>query len=547
MRDIKEFPQGESPLYDICIIGTGPAGIVVCAELLSANLRICMLESGDLQKTVRGNQLRTVVSAGIAIKEYSRERLIGGTSATWAGLSAPLDEIDMSHRSFLKVPGWPISRNELVPYWEQAALRYRFPTQHTYVEFASVKQSDAFQPSWQQLHEKIFLAAAKPQRFGTEYRHILNHKDVEVLYNATVVGLEGKGAEVTHAKVFSSTQDIYHIRARAFVVATGGIENARLLLASANICNKGLGNEHDQVGRYFLNHPKNNYGVIALTQAVSDVPYFFGCLRNGYAGYAGLRINEEIQHRLGLMNSYVRFEPLFPWSGRQGVEVVIFLVKNMQGLLHSWMRMKRGTVAIRSYAETGDDSALQNNEKSMRDWFRLAFFVIKDFPAVMWYCYYRIFSHKAPPIKKIQLRNFMEMEPDPDNRVTLSEKIDIHGQRIPHVSHVPTERDRTSVIALHDYIAKELTLSGIGRLESDLVNEKSWPIDQDASHHLGTTRMGDDPRTSVVDRNLKLHAIKNVYCAGGSVFSTGGCANPTFTICALSIRLAEHLKKILSE
>jgi choline dehydrogenase-like flavoprotein len=87
-----------------------------------------------------------------------------------------------------------------------------------------------------------------------------------------------------------------------------------------------------------------------------------------------------------------------------------------------------------------------------------------------------------------------------------------------------------------------LPRAGFGRLESDLARADPWPIAQDASHHMGTTRMGRDPASSVVDAQGRVHSLANLYLAGASVFPTSGSANPTFTIVALSIRLAEHLR-----
>jgi len=142
----------------------------------------------------------------------------------------------------------------------------------------------------------------------------------------------------------------------------------------------------------------------------------------------------------------------------------------------------------------------------------------------------------------VRLRNFMEMEPDPDNRVTLSENVDLYGQALPAVHHECTETDRRSLLTLHEHLVQEFPRVGIGTLETTLDQEQPWPINLDASHHMGTTRMGSDPATSVVRPDLRLHDVENVYLAGASVFPTSGSANPTFTIVALSIRLAEHLR-----
>ncbi|MEM7519306.1 MAG: GMC family oxidoreductase, partial [Planctomycetota bacterium] len=179
------------------------------------------------------------------------------------------------------------------------------------------------------------------------------------------------------------------------------------------------------------------------------------------------------------------------------------------------------------------------------EWAKLPFVVLFDLPRVMRYAYFRL-SKAKPKIHRARIRNFMEMEPHPGNRVTLSEEKDEHGTRLAFAEHSCTERDRRSMVAIHEALAEDLKRTGLGELEGPLSGDpQPWPIDQDASHHMGTTRMGRDPKTSVVDENLRLHKCQNVWLAGGSVFPSSGCANPTFTLVALSIRLARHLRKEL--
>ena len=552
MPDLNEISEIKSEPYDICIIGTGPAGIVLCSELADTGLRICVLESGGLRKDSHNDDLRKVISEGINVKDYSRERILGGASTTWSGLSSTLDPIDMGDRSFLKIPGWPISRDELMPYWEKAVERYRFPKLSAFEKFYDLRNKGQLQPRWKNISEKVFLAASKPQRFGKEFGSVFEKKNVTLFYNATVLRLEGMntggGKKVNEAIVVSSGGQKHSIKSGFFVLATGGIENARLLLNSTNLCKNGLGNEHDQVGRYFMNHPKNSYGEIKLKKPLrDDVPYFFGCLKDGYAGFAGLRLNEETQLNLGVLNSYIRLEPVFPWSRNPGVGGAVFLAKKAESLLNKWKSSKLGEIVpLRDYSETGDDNQLQDEKSDLTGFLKACFAVLFHMPSVMQYAYARFVIKKKPAIKKIGIRNFMEMEPNFENRITLSNKRDVNGEFIPIVSHRPSDLDRRSLITLYDILSGELDKNDIGKLKSGLEAETEWPINQDASHHLGATRMGDNPATSVVNRDLCLHGAENVYCIGGSVFPTSGCANPTFTICALSIRLADHFKRILA-
>ncbi|MHC4942550.1 MAG: GMC oxidoreductase [Planctomycetota bacterium] len=548
IKDLNETKLAELPAYDVCIVGSGPSGTTVANELRGSGLKVCVLESGRLKPTKHGDRLREVRSEGIHIKEYSRERVLGGASTTWSGLSSPLDPIDMKPRSFVQHSGWPVKREDLLPFYEKAAARYRFPPLKLFDSnhFGALRQKGDIQPSWKQVEEKIFLAAAEPQNFGREFKHIFEGEEIDLYLDATLIRLEGEVGKdrIIAAEVTTRSGRTFRLRAGTFVLATGGIENARILLNSRAMCSEGLGNEHDQVGRYFMNHPKNYYGIIRLKEPVKNLPYYFGCLHEGFAGYAGLKLEESLQEEKSCLNSYVRFEPLFPWSDNQGVEAFVMIAKQCRGLLRSWRKSKGGkVVSLRDYSETGDDTALQNERKSFMEWLGLFFKIFFNFPQVLRYLYYRLFEKANLRIKNIRLRNFIEMEPHPENRVVLGTEKDFFGQPVPVARHDCMDRDRQSLIALHDLLAREVSRSGLGELSSDLREEDPWPIDLDASHHMGTTRMGDDPRFSVVNADLRLHSVENVFLAGGSVFPTSGCANPTFTMVALSIRLAEHLKE----
>lgn len=539
--------------YDVCIVGSGPAGMTVANELADTGLRICILESGQLRFTKHGDTLRTVTSEGIPIKSYSRERVLGGASTTWSGLASPLDPIDFEPRPFLRYSGWPIARDTLLPYYERAVTGYGFPPLELFEPegFGSIKAHDDRRFCWTALEEKTFLAAIKPQNFGQLWQHIFERSNMDLYLDATLIQLESevpaaedsKALRIARGVVRTSTGDTVVVEATIFVVATGGIENARILLNSRDLCPHGLGNEHDQVGRYFMNHPKDPHGLIRLTQPLRELPYYFGCLYQGYAGYGGLRLHETVQQEKACLNAYVRFEPLFPWSDNRGVEALIFFVKHSKFFLNKWKaRAQEKIVSVRDYAETGDDTPLQNDRKSALDWIMLVVALLVHFPMVVRYVFARLRAGAHPLIHVIRLRNFMEMEPDPDNRVMLGDAKDVYGQPIPIVRHQTTDVDRQSLIVLHRTLAEEMRQNGLGELVSALEDSTPWPITYDASHHMGTTRMGTDRRTSVVNPDCRLHSVDNVYIVGSSVFPTSGCANPTFTIVALAIRLADHLR-----
>ena len=558
IHDLDKEPLQAEAHYDVCIVGSGPAGGTLARELAGSGLAVCVLESGKRKRSEHGDRLRHVLSEGIRIKEYSRERCLGGASTTWAGLSAPLDDIDLGSRPWLRHSGWPLDAADLAPWYAQAAERYRFGDASLYGPegFAALKREGDLRPEWEELDEKVFLACAEPQNFGKEWTDTYAGEGVDLYLDATVVRLESAGEPLraTAVEVASSGGARAKLRARAFVLATGGIENARLLLCADGTQAAGLGNGHDQLGRYLMNHPKNYRGILRLARPLEELPYYFGCMAHGFAGYAGLRLREERQRELGLLNSYVRFEPLFPWSDNDGVESLVLLVKHSAFFFRRWKeKQKDEVVDLRDYSETGDDSDFQNQRKSALEWARVALNVPLHAPSVAQYAYYRLRKGVKPKVRRVRLRNFLEMEPDPDNRVRLSEERDPFGVRVPIVSHRCTELDKRSLVALHRALKQELPRTGFGELETDLDDEAllgaqtPWPIDQDASHHMGSTRMGASPSTAVVDPELRVHGVQNVWCAGASVFPTSGCANPTMTIVALSIRLARELERRLPE
>lgn len=547
--DTKSLSDFSSPNYDVCIIGSGPAGLSVAGELcrLLPNIKICVLESGLVAPSSFADALREVDSKGIRIKLYSRERVVGGASSTWAGLSSPYDQIDFEERKWMRRSGWPISREELLPYYGRAAKSFRFPSVEWFTDghWDEVKKAGDLEPRWQALEEKLFVASAEPQHFGKEYRGCLEPAGRDLFIDATVVGLEGE-SEKSHVKsvlVRTSQGRELRIRARFFVLATGGIENARLLLVSRFACPEGLGNENDQVGRCLMNHPKDHYGIIKLQRPLKKLPAFFGFLHQGFAGYLGLRLPEEVQRREKLLNSYIRFEPIYIWSDNPGVESLVFYTKKMNVIMRGFRRMKKGKIiALRDYSETGDDSDLQNGRKTMADHMRMVGYIGLHLPAVAKYLFHRLQDRRDPRIRAIRVRNFMEMEPNPENRVELSDRKDALGILIPSVRHRASELDKRSISYVHQCLAQDVSRIGLGRLEPTLSpNLEPWPINLDASHHMGTTRMGDDPASSVVDRHCRVHSSDNLFIAGASVFPTSGNANPTYTIVALAVRLADHL------
>lgn len=468
---IRKLPIGKH-VYDICIIGAGPAGMTIAAELAHSGKKICVLESGGQKRTVFANALKEVVSEALPIRPDSRERVVGGSSSTWGGLSALLDAIDFSPRPWNE--GWPIKRHDLDPYLA-AAEKYRFPSPEA---FDPASYPSGGWPSLKNLEDKIFVAIRPQYHFGV-LKSIFERDCVDLYIETTVTELGTSGENVSHAVCKSPDGGVAIIQAGLFVLAAGGIENPRILL------NSRLGNEYDQVGRYFMNHPKGYAGFLRLSHPLLAKNYYLPRNINGFTVYAGLRLSEAFQRERGLLNGCMQLEP-------------------NAGLFQ-----------------------------------RYVFAIWRRLPDLC----ERMLVIMRP--RTLRVRWFAEMESRPENRVILGQKRDSLGSPIPIVRYELGERDRATITALHAQLKENVERLKLGKL-SGTAEEAIESVRNDASHHLGGTRMGLDSRNSVVDPDCKVHTVSNLYVAGGSVFPTSGCANPTMTIVALAIRLAEHIRQMFS-
>ena len=213
--------MGELPDYDVCIIGSGPAGLTVANELSSSRLKICVLESGDLRRSSFADEFREVDYQGIKIRNDSRERVFGGTSSTWAGLSSVLEPADLEKKDYISYSGWPISYKELSKYYAKASEIYNFPPLSFYDKdgIKAIKKVGRLSFGSKNIEEKIFVAKSEPQRFAEMFINLFQSDEVDLYLNSTALYFEeDKNSEyVNKVRIFSSEAPDLYLKARVFV------------------------------------------------------------------------------------------------------------------------------------------------------------------------------------------------------------------------------------------------------------------------------------------------------------------------------------------
>jgi len=333
---------------------------------------------------------------------------------------------------------------------------------------------------------------------------------------------------VTRAQVATLTGRKMDVKARTFILATGGIENARLLLASNKVAPAGLGNGNDLVGRFFMDHPRLFSGNIKFAREwsrnkLSDVKYHYQnaavaahgtCIAHQFA------LTEEAMKEEGILNARVWFCSVFPGEGSEGAQA---LFRYKQALL----------------------------KKEQADWSptRDMLTMLMNPLDTLGYGYTRLFQPRWL-IRGVKFQIIVEPEPNPNSRVMLSpnqkDRLGMNRVRVDWrlTSKVQRTFDRTLAI-----LADDMRQSGVAEVALDEpIEGRKWPSDLEGTwHHMGTTRMHDSPKQGVVDRNCLVHGMSNLYVAGSSVFPTSGANFPTITLAALAFRLSEHVVKELRE
>jgi choline dehydrogenase-like flavoprotein len=493
--DARTLAEGSTLEADICIAGGGAAGMTIALDLLSSGLSVVLLESGGSQREVETQVLSDGKMIGIDTWDLRRMRIraLGGTTGHWSGWCRPLMPQDFEARDYVPYSGWPVKYADLVPYFRRACQTLEIGE----FEWDSGARANATGRPLLPVGSAIdhrYYQMSPPTRFARVYGPVLERADnVRVLMFANVTDIRLDAQRVSVESLACSTLEgtTFHVHAGEYVLALGGVENARVLLASRSQQREGVANGHDVVGRYFMEHP-HYYGSVGVVHpAMLDLTFY----RRAPSDFrradgtpvdilGALALAAAVSRREKLLNFSATFQG--PGAGRPGQEKAdstILPASTVQTLL------------------TRGNGAFGATQLSVRS----------------------------------------EQSPYRESRITLLDETDALG--MPRVAldwRIAAEDDvqmRRAMVLL----GRELAAAGLARLWIPGDSSRFVWRQDPGGHHMGATRMGKDPAVSVVDATCRTHEVRNLYIAGASVFTTGGDSNPTLTIVALAHRIADKL------
>ncbi|WP_343227295.1 GMC family oxidoreductase [Pseudoxanthomonas sp. PXM01] len=532
---------------DVCIVGAGPAGIALARSWLNTPVNVCLVEGGGHRPESLSQSLYEGAAVGDGRFDPVRSRLraLGGSTHVWGGGCIPLSNGDLSRRTWVPNSGWPLAYEALQPFYERA--RETFGIGHHALADGSFLQQDGQETHAvvsDLLEHRTFVRS--PVFFGEAFRdELAQARNVTLLLHANVTSLDA-GPEATHVEsltIRSLSGQTTRLVARQYVLACGGIENARLLLLSNDVAPEGLGNRHGLVGRYFMDHPTCRLGTLqgGVPERVTR-PYDRTGGRGPTPSYPELCLSDAARAHYGLLNARVRpfaVEGAVPAGVRALRELRRAFRKpthdeamTLDGQLESAQPAVDASRTDRSITALGKAVATAglHSGQVARAWYRK--------------------RHGKLPVaaERVDVVGYFEQAPNPDSRIRLGDERDALGQRKVVVDWRLTDLDWHTYRMSATIFGSELAKASAGRFTPD-----AWLADDARSdapihgtaHHMGTTRMASSAREGVVDLDARVHGVANLHVAGSSVFPTGGWAFPTFTIVAMSLRLAEHLHVLL--
>ena len=546
------MPEEGALVADVVVVGAGAAGITLALELADTGLEVVLVEAGGEGYSAEGQdhyRATSVEPASHAPAQMYRRRNLGGTTALWGGRCIPFDPIDFEARPWMPHSGWPISYDEVARHYPRA-LHWCDAGQAHFDATAGLPGATAPMVDGATQVDLVLDRLERfspPVHFGLRYRaRLAAAPHLRVLLNAPVQQVLCQAGGTAAAGVELRVGAVrLRVAAPRVVLAAGGIETARLLLASDRDCPSGLGNGHDLVGRFYQCHLEGEIGRIRFTARPDLVRAGYALSSDGVYCRRYVWLSPQAQRRDALAGLVVRpnHANIVNPDHRNAVLSAMYLVKHLivpeyarkLTALEEQALAQRRNASLRFHAEHLRNVLLgaPGLAAFAAMWARKRVFARRKLPSV--------FLHDPRGVYPLEVN--AEQEPHPDSRITLANETDALGQRRVRIDWRTTTADHERLARGLRVLQAAFAAHGGARLEFDGID-----LDQAAArripvggHHIGTARMGASPATGVCDVNGELFGTRGVYIAGAAAFPTSGFANPTLTLIALSVRLAYHL------
>ena len=533
--DARQVSNGAVVEADIAIVGAGAAGISLALELTGSGFTVCLLESGGMEFAWPSQSLYSGLNVGLPYfaLDVCQLRYLGGSTNAWGGWCRPLNPIDFEARPWVEQSGWPFAASELTPFYRRAheicqVASDDYDPAHAVAELRHPRAK--LLPFHPARLETTVYRFSPPTRFGQVYREALRRADdLRCYLNANVLSIktDASARTVTRLAVGTLSGVRFEVAARHYVLAAGGIENARLLLLSNDVVPNGLGNQHDLVGRFFMEHPHTKRELIIPMRRLASGLY--GEMFHGRAIMARISLPEALQRQERLLNYSANL-------------LTVYFGQNSEG----WLALRKAVLSLSRSRRSDPFVRLPPyGRKGLSR--REIFDMVRQFDRTVSAGLLRLLQPNRF-ISGFVLESKPEQAPNPNSRVTLDDARDAFGLRRVKVDWRMLPIDRRTAVRGEEIVDAELRRLGIGSVAPLPPAEiENWPDNLEGGwHQLGTTRMHADAKHGVVDANARVHGMSNLFVAGGSVFPTCGSAPPTLTIVALALRLAIHLKRCVS-
>ena len=545
LLDMAGLEDGQRLEADLCIIGAGAAGISLALQFIDQGLDVLLVESGgqryeeDVQRMYAGSVANPKLHAPV---DRFRRRQFGGSTVLWGGRCMPFDPIDFEQRSYVPHSGWPLTYDDLLPFYREAN---RICEAGAFAYTIGEAFDRPMKPMIEGFESTTFSTDhlerfSKPTNFAACYGDALAAANVRVLLHATATqfSFDDTGKTINEVRVRNLEGKTATVKARAFALATGGLEVPRLLLANRDVHANGIGNQNGLVGKYYMCHIGGTLGRIKINRN-SAVWHDYDVADDATYCRRRFALEPEPQRQNEIGNFVARLH--HPDIADPEHQAAILSLVYLGSLLLPWEYRTRaaGSVTLRQYGHHVLNVVSEPIAAT-----RFAFKMLTG----------RFLASRKIPSLVVPLKSNLfsldflaEQMPNPDSRITLGNDTDALG--LPQISldWRYTRQDVETVKTAVRLLADDIQRCGLGTFayDPDAVEDDMTRYGAYGGHHIGTARMGHDPKTSVVDPNCRVHGLSNLYIAGAAVFPTSSQANPTLTIVALALRLAGHLKEQL--